>query len=126
MLVMEREPSGRFRCRLAGTRLTANFGFEPTGWYLDEVVPPDAAVFRLGIYEHVLRERRSAFCRLRFSVPGREFIASDRLYVPVLGDGSDQPTVLYGAQRFLNIDQVTGKPDKHGLYNLCHDDPEVE
>ncbi|MEQ8816361.1 MAG: PAS domain-containing protein [Thalassobaculum sp.] len=125
MLVLEREPSGRFRCRLAGTKLTEIYGFEPTGWYLDQVMPPEPAAFRLAMYEEVLREQRAVFCRLRFAVPGREIIASDRLYLPVLGDISNRPTVLYGAQRFLYATEVAGEPDEHGVYHLCYDDPAV-
>lgn len=123
MLVLEREASGRFRCRLAGTLLTQMHGYEPTGRYLDEVMPPAAAAFRRRMYERVLQERRAAFCRIRFSVPGREFIASDRLYVPARDEISDRPTVLFSAQSFLSAAEVSGEPDEHGLYELRYDDP---
>lgn len=122
IMVLEREESGRFRCRLAGTLLTEIYGFEPTGWYLDDVVPPEAAAVRQRMYERVLQERRAAFCRIRFAVPGREFIASDRLYVPAFGETADRATVLFTAQSFLTSSEVAGTPDRDGVYELCYDD----
>lgn len=123
MLVLEREVSGRFRCRLAGTMLTSIYDFEPTGWYLDEIMPPAAAGHRVSLYERCLDEKRAVLCRRRFAIPGREFIASDRLYVPVLGESADRATVLFGAQRFYYSSEVTGEPDEHGIYYLWYDDP---
>ncbi|MDF1794740.1 MAG: PAS domain-containing protein [Thalassobaculaceae bacterium] len=84
MMVLEREAAGRFRCRLAGTRMREAYGFEAAGLYLDDVMPPEAAAVRMRIYERVLGDRCAAFIRIRVAIPGREFVASDRLYVPAL------------------------------------------
>ncbi len=126
MMVLEQETSGRVRCRLAGTLLTHVYGFDPSGWYLDEVMPSEPAAFRRRMYERVLGERRAAVCRIQFAVPGREFIASDRLYVPALGESSDRPTVLFTAQSFLTSAEVTGEPDAYGVYELRYDESTVD
>lgn len=123
MLILEREASGRFRCRLAGTMIREFYRFEATGWYLDEIVPAGPAAVRTGIFERVLREQRAALCRLRMAIPGREFIAADRLYVPALGDASDTATVLLTAQVFLYASEVVGEPDGDGIYHLRYDEP---
>jgi hypothetical protein len=122
MLVLEREASGRFHCRLAGTAMAEYFGFDPTGAYLDEVMPPEAARVRARLYERVLDERRPVVCRFKFAVPGREFIANDRLYVPALGTAPDHPSVLFSAQRFLTSAEVVGQPDRNGVYHVRFDD----
>lgn len=123
ILIMEREPTGRFRCRLAGTLLTEIYGFEQTGGYLDELLPPGPAAERQRLYERSLNERRAVFTRRRFAVPGKEYIASDRLYVPAFGEDSDRPTVLFSAHRFLLPSELEGEPDAAGLYQLGCDDP---
>jgi len=122
MIIIERDADLRFWCRLAGTRMREIYGFEVTGKYLDDVMPAGAVTFRKGIYQTVLEGRCALFCRLRFSVPGREFVASDRLYVPVLNDDTDEATVLVGAQRYLMSSEIVGTPDSDGIYSLVVDD----
>lgn len=123
MMILEREASGRFLCRLAGTRMREIYGFEPAGRYLDEIMASGPAAFRIGIYHRALNERRAVFCRMRFAVPGREFVASDRLYVPALSDETGEPTILFGAQRYLMASDVVGVPDENGIYCMNYDDP---
>lgn len=126
MIIIERDADHRFWCRLAGTRMREIYGFEVTGKYLDEVMPAGAAAFRNGIYQTALDGRCAVFCRLRFSVPGREFVASDRLYVPVLSDDAgDEATILVGAQRYLMSSEIVGEPDSNGVYSLIVDDTGV-
>jgi hypothetical protein len=99
------------------------YGFEAAGSYLDEVTPPGAAAYRNGIYQSALDGRRAVYCRLRLAVPGREYVASDRLYVPALNDQTGQPTILFGAQVFLMASEVVGEADEDGLYTMAFDDP---
>lgn len=122
IIVLEEEPDGRFFCRLAGTRLRDSFGFEPTGWHLDEVMAPGPAAARAAIYRRTLDGRRAVFCRVRFSVPGREFVASDRVYVPALSDETGEPRIVIGAQRYLMASDVIGQPDEDGVYSIICDD----
>ncbi|MEQ8586909.1 MAG: PAS domain-containing protein [Thalassobaculaceae bacterium] len=122
MLIIEKVAGGRFRCRLAGTRLREVYGFEIAGRYLDDVMSPAASADRIKIYERVLDERCAAYCRLRFAVPGREFVASDRLYVPVLDRQSSDPMVLFCVQRFVMSAEIVGHPDAAGVYTLRFDD----
>jgi hypothetical protein len=123
MLVLERDAPRRFRCRLAGTGLSEIYGFEPAGLYLEDVMPSDAVAVRIALYEKCLGDPCAVFSRIRFAVPGREFVASDRLYVPTLGDRSDEPTVLFGAQRYLVRSDIVGEADADGVYALIYDDP---
>ena len=122
MIIIERDAEHRFWCRLAGTRMREIYGFEVTGKYLDDVIPTGAVAFRRKIYQMALDGRCAVFCRLRFSVPGREFVASDRLYVPVVNDDTDEVTVLVGAQRYLMSSEIVGTPDSDGVYGLMVDD----
>ncbi len=123
MMILEREETGRILCRLAGTRMREIYGFEAAGSYLDEVTPPGAATYRNGIYQSALDGQRAVYCRLRLAVPGREYVASDRLYVPALNDQTGQPTILFGAQVFLMASEVVGEADEDGLYTMAFDDP---
>ncbi|MCR9070755.1 MAG: PAS domain-containing protein [Alphaproteobacteria bacterium] len=123
MMVIEREETGRFLCRLAGTRLREIMGFEPTGRYVDEIMSPIASDLRMSMYTQALNEKRAVFCRMRFAVPGKEFVACDRLYVPALGDETGVPTVLFGAQLHLMASDVVGQPDERGVYSISCDSP---
>lgn len=123
MMILEQVESGRFLCRLAGTQLREIFGFEPSGRYVDEVLPAGSADLRISIYTKALTERRAVFCRLRYAVPGKEFIACDRLYVPALCDETQAPTILFGAQFHLMASEVVGQPDERGVYGISYDDP---
>lgn len=122
MLILERGADQRFLCRLAGTRVRESFGFEVTGKYLDELMPAGAAALRAEIYQTVLEQRSALFCRMRFSVPGREFVASDRLYVPVLNDETEEASILVSAQRYVMSSEIVGNPDRNGVYVLIVDD----
>lgn len=122
LMILERDDARRFRCRLAGTRMRELYGFEVTGLYLDEIVAAGAASFRVAIYQQALDGHCAAFCRLRIAIPGREFVASDRLYVPALDDDTGEATVLFEAQRFLMSSEIVGKPDRDGVYSLIFDD----
>lgn len=121
MLIIEKVAGGRYRCRLAGTRLREVYGFEIAGRYLDDVMPTAASADRIKIYDQVLDQRRAAYCRRRFSVPGREFVASDRLYVPVLDRDSAEATFLFCVQRFVMSSEIVGRPDAKGVYTLMFD-----
>lgn len=125
IMILERDADHRIWCRLAGTRMREIYGREVTGKYLDEVIPAGAAAFRSSIYRAALDGRCAVFCRIRFSVPGREFAASDRLYVPVLNDDTGEPTILVSAQRHLMNSEIVGEPDGNGVYALIVDDPQV-
>lgn len=122
-MILVREPSGRFRCDLAGTKLREMHNSRMAGVYLDEMMPSDPASVRYSIYARALGDPCAAYCRLRFAVPGREFVASDRLYLPALPNEGDQASVLFSGQAFLSVADLRDEKAENGLYRLTFDTP---
>ena len=122
-LILVREPGGRFRCDLAGARVQEMHKRTMAGEYLDEMVPAGPADVRRSIYTRSLDERCAAYCRLRFSIPGREIVASDRMYLPALANTGDDVCVLFSCQIALTVADLVGQKSENGLYALAFDDP---
>lgn len=79
---------------------------------------------RRQLFDRSLDEGRALICR-RLAVPGKEFVASDRLFLPVPGDDGDAPSVLFGAMRFLAPEDLIGTPDEDGVYSVRFDIPAI-
>lgn len=122
-MILVREPTGRYRCELAGARLQEMHKSSMTDMYVDEVLPAGPAEIRQTIYARALDDPCAAYCRLRFAIPGREFVASDRLYLPALSNDGDDVSVLFSGQSFLSIADLRGEEEDDGLYRLAFDDP---
>lgn len=122
-MILVREPSGRFRCDLAGAKLSDMHKIKMVGVYVDEMMPDGPVSVRQSIYARALGDPCAAYCRLRFAVPGREFVASDRLYLPALANDSDDASVLFSGQAFLSIADLRDARADDGLYHLAFDAP---
>lgn len=121
--ILVREPTDRMRCELAGARLQEMHKLKMTGMYVDEMLPAGPAAIRHKIYAKALGDPCAAYCRLRFAIPGREFVASDRLYLPALPNQGNEVSVLFSGQTFLSVADLRGDPEQDGLYRLAFDDP---
>lgn len=122
-MILVREPSGRYLCKLAGTKLLDMHKVKMTGMYVDEMMPAGPTASRETIYARALGDPCAAYCRLRFAIPGREFVASDRLYLPALSNDGDDVSVLFSGQSFLSIADLRGEEEDDGLYRLAFDEP---
>ena len=122
-MILVREPGGRVRCELAGTKLLDMHKLKMTGMYVDTMMPAGPVAIRQKIYARALGDPCAAYCRLRFAIPGREFVASDRLYLPALSNDGADVSVLFSGQSFLSIADLRGETADDGLYRLAFDAP---
>jgi hypothetical protein len=94
LFLYERTAEGRFRCRLAGTRLVTLFQHDFTGRYLDEQLPPVAAADRVRLFSAVLDEARPVVYGGQLAAVNREWMPFRRLLLPVSSDGTARDTVF--------------------------------
>jgi hypothetical protein len=85
----------RFRWRLVGTSVVAAVGADHTGQFVDEVIldPAQRAALQRALAE-VVRTRAPRFWRTPISYPGREFVALERLALPLASDGETVDVVI--------------------------------
>jgi hypothetical protein len=101
LFLYERTSNGRFRCRLAGTGVCEMFHDEPTGKYLDDLIPPPAQESRLRLFRAVLDQARPIAFEGRLGEPGREWIPFVRLLLPISSDGV-ATDIVFGMVIFRN------------------------
>jgi hypothetical protein len=94
LFLYERTSDGRFRCRLAGTGVCEMFHNDPTGKYLDDMIPPLAQERRIQLYRAVLDRERPVVFEGHIAEPGREWIPFLRLLLPISSDGVATDTVF--------------------------------
>jgi len=82
---------GRYFCRLAGTSLRDMLGMDPTGRFLDEMLPPDAARLRAAQFDDCLAGGHPLLVQETLSIPGRARRPFVRLLLPVMAQARDQP-----------------------------------
>jgi hypothetical protein len=76
----------RFRFRLAGSNVVAEYGAELTGKYLDEIDLDGAETPIIAEYRRVVFSRQPAASRWRIKLGGRE-ISYEHLLLPLSNDG---------------------------------------
>ena len=91
LFIYERTPDGRLRCRLGGTAVCTAFQYDPTGRYLDEMVPPEAHDSRIPLFQNVIDRALPLAFSGNMVVPGRTWIKFRRLMMPISirGDAAD-------------------------------------
>jgi hypothetical protein len=108
--VVRQDPGGtadatvRYRYRLIGSTIVERLGRDRTGWWLDEVYPPETYQIVARSFDEVVRRRApvrshgdTSFANSR----GRYLF--DALEVPLAGDGMDDPgliTAIFGVLCF--------------------------
>ncbi len=87
----------RFRYRLIGTEIVEVGGHDPTGRFLDEVLPEwGYADYLIGLFREVTRERRPLYGESDFRGPGRMEHRVRRLLMPLSGDGQAVDMIFAG------------------------------
>jgi hypothetical protein len=94
LFLYERTAARRFRCRLAGTAVCELFQSNPTGRYLDDMIPPAFLQSRLRLFNAVLERERPVVYEGHIAERGREWVPFLRLLVPVSSDGVAADTVF--------------------------------
>ena len=118
--IYEREASGRFKCRLAGTRFVDELGYEPTGRYLDEMLDPVLGQSRLELYEQSATTPCALYYRARLTPIGEEHRESGRLLLPV----GDDPRFVYGGMMVSRLAVAdSAVADVDGMIEMHRDPP---
>ncbi len=88
----------RFRYRLMGTEIVDMDGHDPTGRFLDEVLPDSGyADYLIGLLREVTRERRPLYGESDFRGQDRIQRRVRRLFMPLSGDGR-AVDMIFGGQ----------------------------
>jgi hypothetical protein len=90
----QREPGGRFRCRLSGTAIVAALDRDATGSYLDEAIRPEAVAGRTRLFDRALETGMPVVYSGVIDVPGRGLKAYQRLLLPLAGANGKPEFVL--------------------------------
>lgn len=77
----------RFRFRLMGTRQIRYAGGDFTGEEVEQTLSGNSASAALELMTRVAVERRPFFGRFFMPLDGREFVMTERLMFPLVGDG---------------------------------------
>ncbi len=87
----------RFRYRLVGTEMVEVAGHDPTGRFLDEVLPDSGyADYLIGLFREVTRERRPLYGESDFHGQGRVERQMRRLLMPLSRDGRAVDMIFAG------------------------------
>lgn len=84
----------RFRFRLVGTGVVETFGADNTGKFIDECMPPDAYKALHAHYLALVRERKPQYWQRNLPYANRDFLAVQRLALPLASDGSTVDMVI--------------------------------
>ena len=93
----------RYRWRFWGSNLTAFFGFEMTGKFIDEAYTPEAARQIISAYDWLLENRVPHYWVRRggLAYDDQEHLRYERLVCPLLGPGGDIDH-LFGVITFVD------------------------
>ena len=87
----------RFRYRLIGTEIVGVAGHDPTGRFLDEVLPDSGyADYLIGLFREVARERRPLYGESDFRGQGHIEHRVRRLLMPLSRDGQSVDMIFGG------------------------------
>ena len=101
----------RFRYRLVGTEIVDVAGHDPTGRFLDEVLPDSGyADYLIGLFREVTRERRPLYGESDFRGPGRIERRVRRLLMPLSRDGQSVD-MIFGGQVAVAVGPGAQAPD---------------
>ena len=84
-----------FSCRLVRTNVVWHFGADVTGRSFEDIfLTPDELRAERSHYSHVLKNREIRFVSARLYIPGREFLSSTRMLLPLASDGQTIDMIL--------------------------------
>ncbi|MCW5773702.1 MAG: PAS domain-containing protein [Rhodospirillaceae bacterium] len=94
--LMERDPARGFRYRLSGTAVAQVYGFDPTGKYIDDLLPPDRQALANGHCLLAWNSGKPLFTRSRYTKPTGVPAEVTRLILPLSLDGTSVGMLLLG------------------------------
>lgn len=94
--LMERDPVRGFRYRLSGTAVAQGYGFDPTGKFVDELLPPDRMALANGHCGQVWMTGKPLFTRSRYTRRTGVPAEVSRLILPLSLDGVSVGMLLLG------------------------------
>lgn len=84
-----------FLYRLVGTNVVRYFGSDVTGRLFKDIFSaPDELQAERSHYSHVLETGEVHFVSAQLKIPGREFLSSTRMLLPLSSDGQTIDTIL--------------------------------
>jgi len=92
--VVRTGPDLRFRFRLVGTGIAEAFGADNTGRFIDEIMAADAYGPLHAHYSLIVRERMPQYWQRNLPFANRDFLAVQRLALPLAADGSDVDMIM--------------------------------
>lgn len=121
--IYEREPDGRFRCRLAGTRFAEELGYEPTGQYLDTRLDTRPGRRRIELFVDCVEVPRALYYRARLGVIGHAHRESGRLLLPVAAEDGTARFVFGGMMVARVASALAAHADESGMIETHRDLP---
>jgi hypothetical protein len=83
LAIVEPVEAGRFRYRLAGTRVVEGFGMEMTGRHLDELLRGEHLAFVQGLYRRVLETGKPLLVQSSHRMRRRTDLVARKLMLPI-------------------------------------------
>ena len=108
LFLYERTPEQRFRCRLAGTAVAQQFGKDPTGCHLDELIVPASLESRAALFRRVLDTQCPVVYGGQLANSEHGWKPFKRLLLPVTDED--------GASAFLFGMVLFPKPSRSGVF----------
>jgi hypothetical protein len=99
VFLYEHTDEGRFRCRLAGTAITREFGQDPTRFHLDELIVPSSLESRQVLFRGVLQTRRPVVYGGRLANTEHQWKPFRRVLMPI-ADSAGKPCFVFGMVTF--------------------------
>jgi hypothetical protein len=118
LMLVDVEDGPRFRYRLFGTAVSAAFGSDLTGQYIDVVMVGPYKEFMLGLYADMVTAKKPVYSTSIYGNPTGENMWTQRLMLPLSSDGHSVDMVL-ACQVFLH-----GSPLKTLTVRLAQDKAE--
>jgi hypothetical protein len=100
IIIYEHVGDGRFKCRLAGTRIVEVSGFEPTGKLLAECLKPGHVPERESMLRSCLQRNMPIVYTGRLAIDEKEFVDFQKILLPLCRDGV--PTFAIGYADYPN------------------------
>lgn len=91
---------GRYRSIIAGTKLTDEFGFEPKGRFMDELLSNAVYHARRKMFDTCLELGLPFYYRGSLSKPADRYVAFQRLLLPLRATEDAPISLLFGVLRF--------------------------
>ena len=94
--VVPQENGGRrYRVRLAGTHVVELLGTDPTGKFIDEVLPPKMCAEIIKRYDEVVRTKQPSYQTGELKNAGREHVRFERAAFPLARDGENVDMLIF-------------------------------